>query len=77
MCARDHAPHLAHDYQSLFYQARFKMKWGRDATHDDSVAHLTPEERAAWRAASDEVGVTWKSHPDPIAEPYAESTGGR
>jgi hypothetical protein len=77
MCARDHASELAHDYQSVFYQMRFKAKWGRDATHDDTIAHLTPEQQSAWRHASDEVGVKWTSHPDPIAEPYAESTGGR
>ena len=76
MCARVHAPDLAHDFQSLFYQTRFKMQWGRDATHDDTVAHLTTEERAAWRAASDQVGIVWTPHPEPIAEPYAESTGG-
>jgi hypothetical protein len=77
MCATEHAAEDGHNYQSLFYQMRFKAKWGRDATHDDTVAHLPPEEREAWKAASDECGVRWKCHAEPRREPYAESAGGK
>jgi hypothetical protein len=83
MCATRHEEYMAHNFQSIFYQIRFKLKYGRDATHGDTIAHLSPDEQANWRRAAlpvlRQAGVEWTEPPDGdrIAEPYAESTGGR
>lgn len=62
---------------------RFKMKYGRDATHADACEHLRRETTAdgfdkfvrQYIAALREHGKEWSSPADgePIAEPYAES----
>lgn len=78
VCATAHDPANAHNYWSLHYQVHFKMRYGRDATHADTVAHLTPEQADNWKqvalAALVAHGQTWTEPPegeDPIAEPYA------
>jgi hypothetical protein len=75
MCARDHDPAHAHDVTSLFYGVRFKLKWKRDPTWADACAHLTPDQRAAWREALETAGQDWTEPEDgePIREPYAMS----
>lgn len=74
-CASDHHPRHAHDLTSVFYGVHFKLKWKRDPTWADAVAHLAPGDRAAWKAAMVEAGVAWSEPEDgePIAEPYAVS----
>lgn len=74
MCATKHEDHMAHNFWSLFYGMRFKLKYGRDPTHADTVAHLTPAQQAAWRSALEQAGQKW-TEPEgmPIREPYAES----
>jgi len=75
VCATFHHPCHAHDLQSYFYGVRFKMKYGRDPTWADACAHLTEEQRRAWRSAMSDVGLEWSepSYGDPIADPYAVS----
>jgi len=82
MCATKHRENEAHNLQSLFYGMRFLMKWGRDATWQDAVAHLQPEQQRQWLLVAMEMyrtnGLTWTAllpDVDPIAEPYVESLG--
>ena len=76
MCAMAHGEHDPHNYWSVFYGVRFKLKHGRDATHADVVAHLSEEIQQLYREALAEAGRPWREPPEgvePIAEPYAES----
>lgn len=76
VCATKHAEHEAHNYWSLFYQMHFRLRYGRDATNDDALAHLPGEVKEMWRDAMLRHGRQWISVPDgtiPIAEPYAEA----
>lgn len=80
MCATAHGEHEAHNFQSLLYGMRFKMKYGRDPTHGDTVAHLPPKNQAAWMKAAvpflKKHGIEWNEPPEGsqrIAEPYAIS----
>lgn len=45
MCATAHDEREPHNRWSLFYQMRFKQKYGRDATDADAIAHLSAEYR--------------------------------
>ena len=72
-CATKHGENDPHNWWSLFYGMRFKMKWGRDHTHADCVAHLPPECREAYREALREHGYEWTQNGEPIREPYAEA----
>lgn len=56
-CARDHAPELPHDAQSLYYQVKFKMQHGRGATWADAMAHCSDEIKALWTAELEKLGV--------------------
>lgn len=51
ICAVMHEPHLPHNAQSLFFGMRFKMRYGRDGTWADAVAHCSPEMQEFWRTA--------------------------
>lgn len=79
MCATAHDERLAHNFQSLFYGVRFKLKYGREPTHGDTIAHLTPDLQEVWKKMAVEVlrkhGIEWTEPVDGnrIAEPYAES----
>ena len=78
-CATEHNEFQPHNWWSVFYQVRFKLKWGRAATHADAVAHLTWSARDLYRCRLQERGIAWTEPPagcGPVAEPYAESTGG-
>jgi len=70
---------MAHNFQGLAYCVRFKLVHGRDVTHDDTVAHLEPERRKAWRKACELIlkkhGMKWTTTKTPIAEPYLVSDG--
>ena len=71
-CATKHGEHDPHNFQSVFWGMRFKMKWGRDPTHADCVAHLSGERQTCYRAALVQLGIEW-TEPDgePIREPFA------
>lgn len=78
MCAADHEPHLAHDAQSMFYQVRFKDKYGRFPTWADAVAHLPQKNQKQWLIETRKVYVKhdleFHELPEgvePIAEGYA------
>ena len=75
-CATEHGPDDPHNYWSLFYQTRFKMSHGRDATHADAVAHLPEQSRQIYREVLAEHRIEW-NEPDggPVVEPYVESNG--
>ncbi len=72
ICAVQHQPGEAHDAQSVFYGVRFKMRYGREGTWADAVAHLTPAKRDFWKRALQRMGAEW-TEPSagvaPIAEP--------
>lgn len=51
ICAVKHEPDMPHDATSLFYGVRFKMRYGREGTWADAVAHLPPERQALVRKA--------------------------
>jgi hypothetical protein len=77
-CASVHTPDFPHNYWSLFYQMRFRMQYGRDATHADATAHCDPDMISRYRIALSSVAnLAWNSPPDcePIAEPYVLSDG--
>lgn len=71
MCATEHGEHDPHNFWSLFYQMRFRMKYGRDATHADCVAHLAADRQGAYQEAVEHFRKEWSSHDSPVAEPYA------
>jgi hypothetical protein len=48
ICAVAHEPDQAHNASSLFYGMRFKMRYGRDGTWADAVAHCPPATRELW-----------------------------
>ncbi|HML33810.1 hypothetical protein [Sporomusa sphaeroides] len=56
-CARDHAPGLPHDKQSLYYQTKFQMEHGRGATWADAMAHCSDEVKAIWTEELQKLGV--------------------
>ena len=47
-CACEHEPEMPHNRQSLFYQVKFKMEHGRDATWKDAMAHCPEDVRVRW-----------------------------
>lgn len=76
MCATKHGEHDPHNYWSTFYQTRFKLKYGRDATQADATAHLDLDRLRAYVKALCERGIDVTVPPvdqRAIAEPYAES----
>lgn len=50
-CATNHREHEPHNWWSIFYGMRFRMQYGRDATHADCVAHLPEETRCFYKKA--------------------------
>lgn len=49
ICATEHEPHLPHNAQSIFYQMKFKMDHGREATWSDALAHCDREMKIFWK----------------------------
>ena len=71
ICAVMHEPDMPHNAQSLFYGMRFKMRYGRDGTWADAIAHCTPEMQSYWIQGLTDRGA-WSEPPagvEPIAEP--------
>ena len=76
MCATKHGEHDPHNYWSIFYQTRFKLKYGRDVTQADAIAHLSPARTKAYITVLVGRGIDVTVPPDDrrsIAEPYAET----
>jgi hypothetical protein len=48
ICACKHIPEDAHNADSLFYQVHFRMRYERDGTWADAVAHCPPARRLLW-----------------------------
>lgn len=48
-CAVDHFPDQPHNKDSLYYQVKFEMEYGRPPTWADAMAHCTEELQAAWK----------------------------
>jgi hypothetical protein len=74
ICAVKHEPDMAHNAQSLFYQMRFLMRYGRDGTWADAIAHCSPGMKAHWTKLLNEKGA-FTSPPDGI-DPIAEAIDG-
>lgn len=73
ICARNpsHPPEQPHDAQSIFYGMRFRMRYGRDGTWADAIAHCDKHVRELWRDGLKKRGV-WTEPPagvEPISEP--------
>jgi hypothetical protein len=71
ICAVKHEPHMPHDAQSLFYGMRFKMRYQREGTWADAVAHCPILVRAFWKEELRK-GGHWTEPPqgvEPIREP--------
>jgi hypothetical protein len=77
ICAVKHRPDEAHNAQSLFYQMRFRMRYGRDCTWADAIAHLDERAQRFWiehlnMARDNGLGNGYTEPPEgvaPIAEP--------
>lgn len=72
VCGVAHDATEAHECTSLFYQARFHVKYRRYPTWSDCVAHLDAVHKSRWRLVLLSVGAEFTEHPEPISEPYAE-----
>lgn len=70
ICAAKHEPHEAHNAQSIFYQMRFRMRYGRDGTWADAIAHVDERQWKFWRKLLGDAGA-W-TEPPPGVEPIAE-----
>lgn len=71
ICAGDHKPNMPHNAQSLFYGMRFKMRYKREGTWADAIAHCSVDMRIFWENGLRERGA-WTEPPEgvePIAEP--------
>lgn len=71
ICAVKHEPHEAHNAQSMFYQMRFRLRYDRDGTWADAIAHCPARARLQWRRLLVE-RKAWTEPPigvDPISEP--------
>lgn len=51
ICAVKHTPDMPHNAQSLFYQMRFRLRYERDGTWADAVAHCDDKMKAHWKHA--------------------------
>ncbi len=71
ICAVAHEPELPHNAQSLFFAMRFQMRYGRQGTWADAIAHCSDEMQDLWRQALKEMGA-WSEPPagvEVISEP--------
>lgn len=62
-CAVAHEPDQPHNAQSLYYQVRFRMEFGRPPTWADAMAHCSESVQSAWRAALAERGIIVEAQP--------------
>lgn len=67
ICAVAHEPHFPHNALSMFYQVRFKMRYGRDGTWADAAAHCSLDMQLAWRNGLEERGEPWTEPPEGVA----------
>jgi len=71
ICAVKHTPEMPHNAHSLFYQMRFKMRYKRDGTWADAIAHCSIKMKVYWRKNLIEKKA-WTEPPEgvePISEP--------
>lgn len=75
VCAIKHPSDQPHDYESLYYQMRFRMAHGRDATWADAMAHCTTEVQERWKRALESFGIRFTGPADGevIADPPHDS----
>ena len=74
ICAVKHEPQMPHNAQSLFFGMRFKMRYGRDGTWADAIAHCSPEVQLHWRAELKQMKA-WTEPPEGV-EPLCEPIDG-
>lgn len=67
ICAVKHEPWLPHNARSLFYQMRFKMRYGRDGTWADAVAHCSENVQIGWMEGMREEGEEWTEPPEGVS----------
>ena len=71
ICAMKHDPNVPHNGLSLFYGMRFKMRYGREGTWADAIAHCDEQTQEFWKLRLIERGA-WTEPAegiDPIKEP--------
>ncbi len=65
ICAVQHEPEAPHNAQSLFYGMRFKMRYGREGTWADAVAHCPEQIRELWEQGLRQRGA-WTAPPEGV-----------
>lgn len=71
ICAVKHEPEQPHNAQSIFYQIRFKLRYGRDSTWADAIAHCDELAQNHWKKSLVDKNA-WTEPPNgvaPISEP--------
>jgi len=49
VCACVHEPNEPHNKNSLYYQMKFHLDYGRWPTWEDAIKHCTEDMKAEWR----------------------------
>ncbi|MBX3397511.1 MAG: hypothetical protein KF873_02110 [Gemmataceae bacterium] len=70
-CAVDHKPDEPHNAQSLYYQTKFRMEHGREATWSDALAHCNEMVRRHWLAELRKFGIPERLLGDAAPANYA------
>lgn len=65
ICAVKHEPDVPHNAQSLFFQMRFKMRYGRDGTWADAIAHCSEPVKEHWEREL-KIAKVWTQPPDGV-----------
>lgn len=71
ICAVKHEPEMPHNAQSMFFQMRFKLRYGRDGTWADAIAHCSDAMKGHWMKHLTAANA-WTQPPagvEPISEP--------
>lgn len=71
ICGIEHLPKAAHNAQSIFYETRFQLRYKRQGTWADAIAHVPEPERSRLEKRIRELNG-WTEPPEgvkPIAEP--------
>ena len=57
ICAVAHHPDQPHDRESLYYQIKFRQKYGRFPTWNDAMAHCDENVKNMWTDALAQRGI--------------------
>lgn len=57
-CGAYHPPEQPHNRESLYYQMRFRQRYGRFPTWEDAIAHCSDAVKAEWRGLFEANGIS-------------------